>query len=577
MYKKKSKNKLFFILLIFILPSCSIIRISQKNDFKNKEIDSLEYAFCFYDADRAFMEGNLKDAAKLYRKCIRLNNKSAASYYQLANIYIQDQNYRDALFCARNAVKINPDNIWYQTILGILYKQNGLIEQSIDVYNDIIDNYRANTETYFELASLYLMKNKLNEAIQVYNQYEKKYGLTELISLEKIKIYDKLNDKENIYRELNKLISMYSDDPKYYGMLAEYYVLDGKYPEALEIYNKILEMDRSNGLVHLSLAEYYRKLKNYEKSFEETKLAFKSDNVELEDKIKIIQSYYYYTNKNDTLKEQAYTLINILLEVNPDDPQIHALYADFLVKDKQFAQAREQLKLITSIDKSKFIIWEQLLLIDNELSEYNLLYTDSKEALEYFPNQPSIYLFKGIAEGQLNKIKDALLSLKTGYDNTTDEKELKMQFMMQLGVMYHKGRNNFKSDSTFERILELDPSNLLVLNNYSYYLSVRGDSLEKAEKMSKKCIISEPDNSTYLDTYAWILFRLEKYSDALTYIEKAVKNGNGKDAVITEHYGDILFKTGNVEKAIEKWNIAFKSGKGSKNLEQKIKERRIID
>ena len=329
--------------------------------------------------------------------------------------------------------------------------------------------------------------------------------------------------------------------------------------------------------MHLSLAEYYRKIKNFDRSFEETKLAFKSENVEMDDKIKIIQSYYNYTNKNDTLKEQAYTLINILLESNPEDPQVHALYADFLVKDKQYSQARDQLKLITVNDRGKFAMWEQLLVLDDEISDYNLLYNDSKEAIDYFPNQPSLYLFKGIAEGQLNMVNDAILSLKTGLNNSQDDKELKIQFMMQLGEMYHKSRDNNKSDSTFEQILIIDPLNKIILNNYSYYLSVRGDSLEKAERMSKKCISSDPENSTYLDTYAWILYKLHRYNEALTYIEKAVTNKNGTDAVIIEHYGDILFRAGNEAKAVEEWNIAFKTGKGSKFLEQKINEKRIVE
>lgn len=571
------KYLIYLFLLIVLVSSCSIFRNSDITAKQLKEKDSIEYYLYFYDADRAFMLGNFKDAARMYAKCIKLNNKSAVSFYQLSNICIQQKDYSDALLFAKNAVKINPDNIWYQTLLGLLYKQNGLVNHSIDVYNNIINKFEVDTEIYFELASLYLMNNKFNEALNVYNQYEKKYGITELISLEKIKIYQKQSDKESIYKELYKLIDAFPADSKYYGMLAEYYAMDGQYEKALEIYNKILEIDNSNGLVHLSLAEYYRKLKLYDKSFEEVKLAFKSDNVELEDKIKMIFSYYNYTDKNDTLKEEAYTLINILIETYPDEPKIHTLYSDFLVKDKQYVQARDEIKLVLTSDKSKFYIWEQLLLLDNELSDYQLLYGDSKEAMEYFPNQPSIYLFNGIALSQQNKLYDAIETLKNGYNLTDDDINLKIQFIMQLAETYHKNKDNNKSDSTFDKLLKIDPTNKIILNNYSYYLSVRGDSLQKAEKMSKTCIELDPLNYTYLDTYAWVLYRLNKFNEARIYIEKAISNGGGKDAVIVEHYGDILFKTGDKEKAIDQWNIAYKTGKGSKYLEQKIKEKNLIE
>ncbi len=88
--------------------------------------------------------------------------------------------------------------------------------------------------------------------------------------------------------------------------------------------------------------------------------------------------------------------------------------------------------------------------------------------------------------------------------------------------------------------------------------------------MSKKTIEKEPNNSTYLDTYAWILFQNEEYENALGYIGKAYINGGKDSAEINDHYGDILFKNGREEEAIQYWEKSKSLGKKSDELEKKI-------
>ena len=158
-----------------------------------------------------------------------------------------------------------------------------------------------------------------------------------------------------------------------------------------------------------------------------------------------------------------------------------------------------------------------------------------------------------------------------GLPYLTDDKDpMTEQYYATLGDAYYKTNDFKKSFETYDKALILNPKNAYVLNNYSYYLSIRDSKLEFAEKLSKITINAEPDNSTYLDTYAWILYKLERYQDALFYIKKAYEYGGYQNAVIVDHYGDILLKTKNIKEAIKMWELSKKMGNTDSELTNKI-------
>jgi len=114
-----------------------------------------------------------------------------------------------------------------------------------------------------------------------------------------------------------------------------------------------------------------------------------------------------------------------------------------------------------------------------------------------------------------------------------------------------------------------------VMNNYAYYLSLEKLELKKAEKMSAKTVELEPKNSTYLDTYAWILYQQGSYSLAKFYIERAIDNLSKEveKGEVLEHYGDILWMSNQDEKALEMWQKSLDAGNKTDKLKLKIENK----
>jgi len=574
---KKKKYIFVFLLIILLLGSCNILQHKDLNKDNLSAKDRYEFNYSFMEAEKQKMLGNFNDAAVLYEKCKKLDPLSAAVYYEISTLLIQKEQYNEAIKNARMAVKLNPQNTWYKAILAVLYKQINKPNEAISVYKKLLKENPQRVDFMYELAIIYNYVKKYDDALKVYEIIEDNCGVSETVSLEKERIYMVKGEKGKAYNEIQKLINSDPAQIRYYGMLAESYVSEGNFDKANEIYQQMLKVDGNNGLVHLSLSDFYRLTKEYDKSFNELKIAFASNDVDIDVKIKMLITFLKFSNESAELKEQSYNLLKVLLNTYPDDTKVHALYADFLIKDNKVEQAREQLRIVTKNEKSKYIIWEQLLLIESTLADFNAMFTESLEALDYFPNQPVLNYFHGLSAYQLKKYDDAEKTLKLGVDLVADNPNLKAEMYSILADTYNKLGKMKESDNAMEQVLIIDNGNKIILNNYSYYLSLRGDSLDKAERMSLICVELEPENSTFLDTYAWVLYKQNKLDKALEAIEKAYNNGGKNNAVIVEHYGDILFKLGQTERANELWNEAVKLGKGSEFLNKKIIQKTLIE
>lgn len=571
--------KLFVIcyLMIGVFGSCNVLNHSKQSKSNLTSREDYDFTYTFLEAEKLKMLGNFDEANVLFEKCKKLNPTSAIVNYELAALLIQKQDYKNAIEYAKLAVKLNPENTWYKALLAVLYKQTKNPEQAIDVYKEILKTNSNRVDFLYELANLYNYIKKYDEAIKYYEIIENNFGVNETVSLEKERIYLVKGNKLKAYNEIQKLIESNPSEVRYYGMLAESYVSDGDFEKASEVYQQMLKIDQNNGLVHLSLSDFYRLNKEYEKSFNELKIAFASTDVDIDIKIKMLITFLNFSNESPELKDQSSQLLKILIDAYPESVEPHTLYADFLIKENKAEEAREQLRIVAKTQKSKYLIWEQLLYIESTLNDFNSMYKESSEALEYFPNQPVLNYFNGLSAYQLKKYDKAEETLKIGVEMITDNQKLKANMYSILADVYNKLGKTKESDEAMEQVLKIDKGNKIILNNYSYYLSQRGDSLDKAERMSLICVELEPENYTYLDTYAWVLYKQNKLQKALEEIEKAYNYGGKNNAVIVEHYGDILYKLGQIEHANEFWNEAFKLGKGSEFLNKKILQKTLIE
>lgn len=574
----KLKSLIFYLpLALLLFSACRTNKnISGAKPPALSERDQIVFSQLFFDASKEKIIGNYPQALALFNKCLLIDRNSGATMYEMAALLEGQDKTSEAIALLENAVKVEIENQWYKLFLAQLYEKENNFNEAIKIYKELLKKSPDRLDYRLELANAFLLAGKAEEAIKIYDKIEAETGISEEISFQKEKLYIKLNELEKAAGELNKLIKAFPGETKYFGMLAELYQANGKDEKAFEIYSKILETDPNNPYINLSLAEYYQSKGEKEKSFNHLKKAFENPELEIDNKIRIMLSFYGISENNEDLKSQAYELCGLLVKTHPSDAKSHSMYGDFLSRDKKLVEARESFRKAIALENDKYPIWNQLFIIESELNDYTSMQKESDEALELFPAQPMVYLFSGLSNMQLNKFEKSIANLNSGLALIADNKPLKIQFHTTLGDVHFKNKNNSESDKNFETALQLDPLNTYVLNNYSYYLSLRGDSLEKAAKLSELSNNLDRNNASFQDTYGWILYKQKKFDLAKEWIEKAITSG-GASGAIFEHYGDILFQLNMFEKAMEYWIKAKSIGGVSEFIDKKISDKKLYE
>jgi tetratricopeptide (TPR) repeat protein len=279
---------------------------------------------------------------------------------------------------------------------------------------------------------------------------------------------------------------------------------------------------------------------------------------------------------NASLEPLLIRLSELLVEAHPDESNAYAISGDLYFQLGQNEKALRNYKLAVDGEKSNFGLWQNVLNIEMELEKYDSVAIVAESAIEYFPNQSAVYYYGGTAYLIQKKYKEAITMLEQGSKYTGTNPELTSVFYGQLGDAYNAISDHEKSDASYEKALQAQPDNDHVLNNFSYFLSLRKEQLPRAQEMSKKLVEKYPNNSTYLDTHAWVLYVMGNYKEARKYLELAIVDKDASGTIV-EHYGDVLYKLKDINAAVEQWEKARKLGEASPNLDKKIADKKLYE
>lgn len=568
-----------FLVSVFLL---GLIDSSFASDFKAKknnvsEKKRIRNARLFVEASLAKNSNKYHQAEALYLECLKNDPNDAASMYELASLYLAQDRIEDAKNYAFKASEIDPQNNYYKALLASVYQTEGNFKESIEVLKDLVLKYPSKSDYLKQLAYIYIVDKNYIEAIALMDQLEKKTGINEAISLQKQQLYIGLNEIDKALNEVEKLIAEFPFETKYYALLAEICVQYKKDEKAIWAYEKIAEIDPSDAYVHISLFDFYRKNNNDEKAFNELKIGFANPSLDVETKFQVLLSYFtpeqIYTTKKDLARE----LVWIVESTHPDDAKAMSLKADLLYRNKENEEARELLLKVVDKNSEQYSWFELLLIVDSDLRNFEAMTVDGKRTSKLFPDEPLPYLITGLGNFQRDSFGLAEKNFEVGLKYSKNNLALTAQFYSYLGDTYHELDEIKKSDEAYDKALTYDTANSLVLNNYAYYLSLRGEKLDQADRMSKRAVELDVDNSSNMDTRAWVLYKLERYKEALVWIEKAYDIDGKQNAELNEHYGDILYKMGNKKKAVKYWKRAKDLGEGSEFLDKKISEKKLFE
>ena len=590
-----------YLLLLFItlFTSCGTLK-NKKSHARDAAVelkDPLTYEqrrkfdYYFLEAVRMKQKGDYDAAFQLYTHCLDIYPQSAAVLYEISQFYMflgQEAKGEEAL---KQAVRSDDTNFWYKQTLASYYQSKQDWVKAIPVYEDMAQIFPSRLEPLLSLADLYSRTKSYDSLVTTLNRIEELDGKSEQISMEKFRAYLQLENMDKAFSEIQALVDEYPYDMRYRTVLGDVYMSNNRYDEALKVYQDILKEEPDYAPAMVSLATYYQKTGQDSLYNVQLDSILVNENVDTKLKLEFMRQQILKSEQTDKDSTKIISLFETILTKKQPNADVPMLYAQYLITKKMQKESVPVLNKVLELDPENKPARLQLLSYAINENNQDEVIRVATPAIVYNPDAMEFYYYLGLAHYQKDQTDKALEVFKKGVQqiNEKSDKGIASDFYSILGDLYHSREMKAEAYAAYDSSLVYNPKNINTLNNYAYYLSVERVNLDKAEEMSFITVKAEPENSTYLDTYAWILFEKGRYTEARIYIEQAMENGGDTSQVIVEHCGDIYFKLGDKGKAVEYWKKALsldsapddgtppRPEKEIKRLKQKIALRKYIE
>lgn len=576
-------NNTTLIILLLLLCQVVTVPLAATTPTKKKSAttpteryeETAQFTYYYYEALRCMEMREFDNALLLLRHCIAINPNSSAVNLLLGDLYAMLGWNEAATHHKALAVELDPTNWEYRRNYADFLGTRKSVGDIIPVIKAETKLNPSNKEAWSILAYLYAQTGQNKEAVAALNKIEQLHGIDQMTSIEKCRIYLSSGNLKKAIAEIDKLIVEIPQESRFKVLKADLLLMQGKVAEATQIYHETIEKTPESPYAYQSLAEYYSKTEQPNKALDVILKALAYNQIEVEVKLALLGQYAEQIKTHKEQKEQIETLLQSLIDQYPLEEKVYEFYVQYLLSNHQTEEAEKALQTMTYINPQNQDTWEMLINMAIGRNNISEILSITEQALQQLPNNLKILLVKGSACAMLQNNELAIETLEHALTVAPHEElAYRLQLFQLLGNLYSAEKEIEKSIEAYESALAINPNDIAVLNNYAYLLAEQGVELRKAERMSAKTIEKSPNESIYLDTYAWIFYKQNSLSLAKFYIERAIDNlpKENQEYEIWEHYGYILKALEKPAEAIAAWKKAVEINSERNTLLEKEME-----
>ena len=538
--------------------------VIPKQEQRLNDNDLRRYQYFYLEAIRQEGLGNFTEAFELYRHCLEIDSLASEAHFAISGFYSQINKDTLALYHLKKANSLEPENDEFAERLGQYYLSQNKIEEGTRVYERLADMYHDRSDFLDILTRIYQYKKDYPKMLETLNRIEVVEGESENLTLSKMQVYSNMGDEKGAYEELLRLVKRHPNDLNYKVMMGNWLLANSRKDEALKAYKAVLKEEPGNPEAQMSLMDYYRATGNSAEA--DTLLYQILENPETESQTRISLMRQVVAD-NEQGGGDSTRILNIFSRIlslpqqTSDMAEMHVAYMNF--KHMPTDSILSGLNRVLAINPENIgarlqrldIMWRDT--IDEKVI------AECEKAIDYTPEETALYYYLGLAKYLNKDDAGALKALRKGATTIKEDTpmEISSRIYMISGDILHSMNLPEEAYAAYDSCLNINPDEISCLNNYAYYLSEENRDLKRAEQMSYKTIKAEPENVSYLDTYAWILYMQKRYEEARIYIDQALKNDSTQtSSVIFEHAGDIYIRLGLKSDANNYWQKAIDSG-----------------
>ena len=538
--------------------------VIPKQEQRLNDNDLRRYQYFYLEAIRQEGLGNFTEAFDLYRHCLEIDSLASETHYAISDFYSQISKDSLALYHLKKANSLEPENDEFAERLGQYYLSQNKIEEGTRVYERLADIHRDRSEFLDILTRIYQFKKDYPKMLETLNRLEEAEGESENLTLSKMQVYSSMGDEKGAYEELLRLVKRHPNDLNYKVMMGNWLLANSRKDEALKAYKAVLKEEPTNPQAQMSLMDYYRTTGNSAEADTLLYQILENPETEAQTRISLMRQVVADNEQgggDSTRILNIFSRILSLPQQTSDMAEMHVAYMNF--KHMPNDSILSGLNKVLAINPENIAARLQRLDIMWRDTIDEKVIAECEKAIDYTPEEPVLYYYLGLAKYLNKDDAGALEALRKGAANIKEDTpmEISSRIYMISGDILHSMNLPEEAYAAYDSCLNINPNEISCLNNYAYYLSEENRDLKRAEQMSYKTIKAEPENVSYLDTYAWILYMQKRYEEARIYIDQALKNDSSQtSSVIFEHAGDIYIRLGLKSDASNYWQKAIDSG-----------------
>lgn len=566
------------LLLLTVLPFADKLMASDRKAIS--EDDRVKAEYIFLEAEKQRNMGRDDAFHHLLQYAHSLDPENSAIAYYLgysrlmkSNLSVSDSLFSSSLRMMRKHVDAHPEDKYE----AMLYANGNMIanqvQEGLRVLKIQAERNPHNVEVQLSIADAYARLEDYRNAIAAYDSVQQWQGQSVQLSARKVRAYQALNDTVGAIGEMRSLLATAPRNVDYNLAMGNMLLMFGERDSALTYYDKAQQYEPENGATYLAKAQFYNAIGDSVNYDQQTYQALVSKDLDVASKVEVLADYARHLLVAKDSSARTENLFKVLIEQHPNEPQIRMLFSDYLAAKDDMKGAAEQMDYAVNLDPTDTQAWNRLLVLNIISENYEAAIAAGDRAIELNPNDIELYGYIAPAYYNIKQYDKAIEVYKkalAAVDST--DTEHRSMFLGGMGDAKFSMGDTIGAFALYDQAIEIDPNNVSILNNYAYFLTLCNRDLDKAERMSAKTVQAEPQNATFLDTYAWVFYKRKEYTMAQLYIEMAIKNERRPSSDIYDHYGDILLAVGNKQEALKQWKKALELDAGNKELLEKVEK-----
>ncbi|OQY30315.1 MAG: hypothetical protein B6244_00190 [Candidatus Cloacimonetes bacterium 4572_55] len=477
--------------------------------------------------------------------------------HELKAIHFLMRDYDQMSHYSEKILELDPDNLNCLKELSEYYLIDQDEERAEHYLRRVFELEPERSKFTYELIRLYQKRDQTQELLEFFKNWSEKDSSDSDVYFQIGHLYFLQNNSENAEKYFDQAYEFGNREPHLFLEWAQLHLKNDRFASAMKILEKGMAIRTSRSLIYDTLIQLYKQ--------QDVPITHVDSLAQANpDQINYQELLYQYAIEREDYAKAAAALLSLI--GNDSYESSYHFYLGVCYRHLgEFEKAKKHFKETAVRNPTSAQAWLNYANILAQIDEPD----SARMAYHTFIGLRDLdsdadYLL-GLTYADLFRWEDAISAFRRSLERDSTQAHA----WFSLGTsMYEKGEHT-EAIKTMQKALEIDSLYAPANNFVGYTWADANENLEEALRMITVAVEAEPDNGAFLDSMGWILYRLERYEDALVYMDRAIDVG-ARDAVIMEHLGDIHFALRQTEQAAHYWNIALESDENNEELRQKL-------